>query len=64
MLSIVKVILEILSFDDFGISDSLRNVSFSVLIYNTIIVSKGINIITGSNMSGKSAFMRTVGINA
>ncbi|MDE5778435.1 MAG: hypothetical protein K2I10_08050 [Lachnospiraceae bacterium] len=33
------------------------------VVSNSINVSKGINIITGSNMSGKSTFMRTVGIN-
>ena len=33
------------------------------VISNSISVSKGINIITGSNMSGKSTFMRTIGIN-
>lgn len=33
------------------------------VVSNSINVSKGINIITGSNMSGKSTFMRTIGIN-
>lgn len=33
------------------------------VVSNTIDVTKGINIITGSNMSGKSTFMRTMGIN-
>lgn len=32
-------------------------------VSNTIDVTKGVNIITGSNMSGKSTFMRTMGIN-
>lgn len=33
------------------------------VVSNTIKVDKGINIITGSNMSGKSTFLRTMGIN-
>lgn len=33
------------------------------VVSNTIDVTKGVNIITGSNMSGKSTFMRTIGIN-
>ena len=33
------------------------------VVSNSINASKGINIITGSNMSGKSTFMRTIGIN-
>lgn len=33
------------------------------VVSNSINASKGINIITGSNMSGKSTFMRIVGIN-
>lgn len=56
------------------VSESSTPVLFSREIYhplidsekvvsNSINVSKGINIITGSNMSGKSTFMRTIGIN-
>ena len=33
------------------------------VVANSIETTKGINIISGSNMSGKSTFMRTVGIN-
>lgn len=33
------------------------------VVSNSIHTTKGINIITGSNMSGKSTFMRTIGIN-
>lgn len=33
------------------------------VVSNSIHATKGINIITGSNMSGKSTFMRTIGIN-
>ena len=33
------------------------------VVANTINVSESVNIITGSNMSGKSTFMRTMGIN-
>lgn len=32
-------------------------------IGNSFVTSSGINIITGSNMSGKTSFMRTIGVN-
>lgn len=57
-----------------GVSDSKKPVFQAEDMYhpliddkkvvpNTIKVTKGVNIITGSNMSGKSTFMRTIGIN-
>lgn len=39
-------------------------ISIKDVIPNSFSSTKGINIITGSNMSGKTTFLRTVGINA
>ncbi len=39
-------------------------ISLQDVVSNSFYTKKGISIITGSNMSGKTTFMRTVGINA
>lgn len=39
-------------------------ISLQDVVSNSFYTKKGISIITGSNMSGKTTFMRTVGVNA
>lgn len=39
-------------------------ISLRGVVSNSFYTKKGISIITGSNMSGKTTFMRTVGVNA
>ena len=52
--------------DDIGISfDNLIHplLGEKVCVPNSISSSNGVNIITGSNMGGKTSFLRTIGIN-